>query len=983
MTRKTSIIRIPFADGQHEDIDSKMLPDGFLSRVRNMRLRKDGRFGVRFGFSLISNTSFEGDPPVAGTLAVARDIYKMRERLLITAGASAAQVASLYEMTTGPSPVRTWRRADGVIQASGIRDLTVIGYSSQNIRFADCAATGGYVCVVFYNPQLQNTVVQVIRAADNVEVFVNRSVSGQRPRVVATNGKFWIYTLTTSQTEISRFRFDPAVDTSLVSIGASPTSGGGTIIGWDTCVDASGFYLDAVQTAGAPTQVSIRRFNGSTGAITHNFNVAGVAAASATGALGLHCDGANWSICTVATLGSTAAILRTGLLSGGGAVAAGPTTLASGNNVSSQPGLSAGQSATNILIALDRVTSSGFELFAANVTIAHAIVFSGVFAGMRQAGKPLNDASTGIFFPATSSQDTAETRVTALLLQLFASPVAQAGILSTATVDRSHVPTLVRDATTGRFYWPRLLVDKAANGAPMVSEFLLGDSRSRPSAVLGANLYRAGAYVAGYDGRLTWESGFLGPVRIESLTPIAGGGSVPAATVITVAVCFEWTDSNGDLHQSSVSDPVTVTTGALGRLVVVVPVPPTARFPGVTLVAFRTVNGTKQLRRAGSVSTISGQYASINMTDADATLANNAVIYTQGARGALSGVLPHEAPEPCDFICRHGERLLTGGLPNRRRAQLSKRQFVNEPIQWSGSSSHYVEAPDEIVGVASMDLRGYLFCRQSIHVFGGDGPNDANEGGFSQVVKLPSSTGLKDDRSILEIPEGLLFQGDDSRVYLIPRGGGAPVSFADAVEDTLALFPTITAAVLLREEQVAVLCCTNGVTSKLCVYDLQTKTWMVDEYSSNFPITAACEYQGQLALISAGRVHLERGTHPDSAFITHSLRTGTVKPFDGWGKIQSITLLGEHRGACTLTARISYDDAKTFTALKAHSLTGTAGDVVRRQWWPKRRKGDRYVIEFEVTATGGVATEGLAMNECLLEVTKAGGSPRLAAAQRG
>jgi hypothetical protein len=72
-----------------------------------------------------------------------------------------------------------------------------------------------------------------------------------------------------------------------------------------------------------------------------------------------------------------------------------------------------------------------------------------------------------------------------------------------------------------------------------------------------------------------------------------------------------------------------------------------------------------------------------------------------------------------------------------------------------------------------------------------------------------------------------------------------------------------------------------------------------------------------------------------------------------------------------LRARISYDDGVNFTNLSSKSITTangyTTGESFTVQWFPARRAGSAYVVDFQ-QLTAGSASEGLIINRYVLEV---------------
>jgi len=174
---------------------------------------------------------------------------------------------------------------------------------------------------------------------------------------------------------------------------------------------------------------------------------------------------------------------------------------------------------------------------------------------------------------------------------------------------------------------------------------------------------------------------------------------------------------------------------------------------------------------------------------------------------------------------------------------------------------------------------------------------------------------------------------------------------------------------MVRQEQLVVFACENsgGTDCRIISFDLRANVWNDDEFSSSTPVEAITHLNGRLARIQSGTVYLEDSTPIPSTFIPHGMTSGVVRPFkdNGWGRLYWFLWVLEFRGNCTVTGRISYDDGVTFTTVKQFTLdTGTysPGDLVRCQFWPQRRKGDRFVFDIQVTDLSSAATEGVVIH---------------------
>jgi hypothetical protein len=230
--------------------------------------------------------------------------------------------------------------------------------------------------------------------------------------------------------------------------------------------------------------------------------------------------------------------------------------------------------------------------------------------------------------------------------------------------------------------------------------------------------------------------------------------------------------------------------------------------PDITEVISRTVwDGSKgtEFRRTASdnVTGVGNDYgadSTIEDDTSDASLADEEVVYTQADRGAFSGPLEHDAPQPGKFIAATESRLLNAGSLRRSVFQMSKEAFLGEPFTFSEFSPFFSQVSGAIRGVASLDGARLIFTADDIFAFSGDGPDDLGGGAIGRAQDIPTPSGLEDWRSLLKAHDGLYFQLDDEKIYRLPRGGGAPEWIGIDVMDTLTSYPVITGAAKCRRD---------------------------------------------------------------------------------------------------------------------------------------------------------------------------------------
>ncbi len=992
MARTVEMV-FPFVTGQDESADSKMQPEGTLSLATNVRLRKDGRFGVRYGYTALDQVS---NPLLSGATESdfrAQQILNLDERLVAIGGTGATAPTNPYVLVQ--TPTFTWERIDGgsgidnIGPVTGLTDMGRMPTPGASITRMDVAAGNSLVCMVFENDTTTST-AHIFRPSDNTSVLANPAFTGTRPRVVCINNVFFIGYVVDSDGHIGLWKYDPATNANLFFV-ANPLAAGAAITSWDMMPDpiTGGFIIVAHRASTPATSLLLLSSAGAvtqtiTGPATAFNHVSCLATTSGTD---------KYHIAAVVASDKTVSLYS--YVIAGTLSPASPTTgIGSVATTNRQLGLIENNTSVNIYIS-ENSTPPKVQVVGLLIATHAAGTGSTTYFDTTLQAKPFG-ATSFQSFGALISDGSFDTNYIAMTRTTETLAAAADHFDAVSTAD-NHLPQISQDSTTLKYYWPRLNLDVQSRGNAIIGEFsYLAGGVQRTGTALGRMAYISGGQVQVYDTRELFEAGFQMVPEILSAVASNGAGALPSSTTITVAIVWEWYDALGNLHLSDISEESVVTMGVADDTITLSVTTPKTLKDGnsaalggpVSVVAYRTLDGQTTLRRAFEANADTGTNYGIPITMvlllSDNAISTNGIVYTQDGRAGLGVLLPHEAPLPCKYMARFGSRILTAGLPNPAQVQVSKELFPGEPVEWSGDEAFLFDFPFVVQGLITMDVRAFVFGRNAIFQMTGAGP-DASGDGTYDVVQMPSVTGLYASASLVETPIGIMFQGDADKIFLMPRDGGAPVWFGQPVRTTLLAYPVITSASLNREEQLVSFTCNNaGATdSRVIHYDLRANTWVIDTFNSATVIRSAVNYAGRLAWVNAsnGVVSLSKSSHPDTAFITHALRTGTLRPFQGsWGTMTTITFLGEWRGACKLTCLISYDDGVSFTTLHVFDLTTgySVGDTVRKQWYPRRRKGDRFMLEFQCTVNdAATASEGIVFNEYVISVVKKSGRARL------
>lgn len=989
MARK--VIELPFLRGQDEGIDAKLLaevaPKGTLARAVNVRLRKDGRLGMRRDYTSLPMTS------TAGTL-VATDVVNFDGRLVAFGDSLGRNYPSdIYELTSSST---SWvgSEADGDRRLSfvtGMRDMGRLPATGVTCVACDVAAANGIVCMV--SSDATQSFVTVFRADFGQKILVEKSTTLLFfPRVVAIGNVFYIAGIDSLGTSITLRSFDPAANQATQAV-STPFAAGAAILQWDLTANTAGTELIMGVARVTPT-TELRRVNT---AGTTLQTIAGPA--TLLDFISVWNDGTRISMMDVPNVGKT--IRLSTYLVAGGALENGPTTLYGGATTVMQPSFV--QLSATVIRPHTQFDSNNFTIGYQDVTIAtHAL--GGTINSWRASY--LTTKAFGFLDISTGNRSgLVGGRFKEPDLSNFLALIPNQPLAATdhyfGGASLVQLPHLAQDLSSSKLYWVKLTQDTDGLSTPVVTEFSAATNARLQTASIGGHLYMALGAPAVYDGREAVESGFLDTPVIISATPSNGAGTLTPSTLYTVAVIWEKLDALGHLHTSSPSLVSQVIMGvADDTITVVVTTPHSIRRNSthsnfaatVQAVAYCTIANGDQLQRARVTSTGSsflGGTVTLTILGPDATLAAAEVLYTQGSRGAISGPLPFECPLPSRYIWASKERLLAGGQPYGPQIQEARPLFPNEPIQWSLGLGFFATVRGEITAVAILDENRFVFTRDEVFVVPGEGIDDNGNGTLGPALKVPSECGCIDWRSLCEIGAGLLFQGDTDKIYMLPRSGGAPVWIGQPVRDTLALFSVITSATFCHADQTVCFTCNNtGATDgRILVYDTRAQTWYVDEPLSAETYRSSCAVDGRLYYVNgSGLVRQQQTSEAPSTFIPMTLETGDIFPagVDGWANIYGCSVLCEFRGNFTLTLQYSLDNGKTYTTGLVYTLTGLpAGTRVRRTWTLGPYQAESIRLRFLATALAGAATAGCTFHSFGVFAEPVEGLARLPADSQG
>lgn len=370
---------------------------------------------------------------------------------------------------------------------------------------------------------------------------------------------------------------------------------------------------------------------------------------------------------------------------------------------------------------------------------------------------------------------------------------------------------------------------------------------SRSAAELGGRLLISGGVPTLFDGATTTEWGDLSIPQVKSVTKIAAGGLTGTFLYTYVA---EWADSTGAIQHSIPAPPFSVTLANEAARLRVRTIPVTTRRSSayvprewIGLVIYRTTVGSSgpfyrstplivPFENANSTSLLTKSLKDDNTTDF--ALALNPQLYVTG--GALDAQTP----------------------PSARHARVWQGRFVlagtDDDSIWYSTEFVDGETPRFNEGLRLQPFAGgrvtalgvlgdalVVFKRDSIYIVSGSPPNDTGDPASSSLsapTQIVADMGAIDAGSVVLMPLGLMFRSRRG-IYLIDRGLSVTFIGEGVGESTLPSAVTITASVLVPEQNQVRFSLDAPSAGAALVYDYLTQAWTRYEWRDTFNATAA------------------------------------------------------------------------------------------------------------------------------------------------
>jgi hypothetical protein len=338
------------------------------------------------------------------------------------------------------------------------------------------------------------------------------------------------------------------------------------------------------------------------------------------------------------------------------------------------------------------------------------------------------------------------------------------------------------------------------------------------------------------------EVGVITAPSIVYIESFNGGGTLADGTYF-FAACWRWIDDAGRERRSAPSPVASVAvSGGAGTGTITIYVTRinwsrserNSQYGQLEIYVSATDESALYLLSddypaQAQIGTSTGYIQYSNLTFDPATITANRELYTDG------GVQQNDMPPSCRCVVAAEETLWAGVTWDRTLWQESKPIFPEEPAQFTDSDAFKVRFPEDTVAGAYMDGTLIVGSERAIYAVRGQGPNDRGEGAPRTPYCVVSGLGMVNERAVQVTPIGCFFESHRG-IELLPRGLGPPVFIGEAVQDQLALRPTILDATFhVGDDSSSVRFLikdptgTNAGTRTL-VYDIDAQAWSVDTH---------------------------------------------------------------------------------------------------------------------------------------------------------
>lgn len=906
MTMQWQNVSLPFVGGIDSKSDDKALQPPKLTVLENGVFTKRGAIVKRLGYA---DLGVETSATTPVEIADARALDTLDDELLMF------DDGKVYSYT---EPTNTW--ADKGALESVVTTTAAVAKATSEQTMADFAVSSDVAVYAWEDSRggvrfsVVNTTTGAVYANDTL-----LSSGGSQPRCVVTAGFIHIVFCHVADTKLQTLRISPA---------DVPGSLAGAVVDIATNLRAAVPLFDA-ETVGSRALLAY--------AVTGNTINVGylTSAGSLTSVVGIAENPEHaLAVAVHQTTGNVAVVcantangVRIRLLTPGLSVALGPAAIVAG--VADCPNLTAcweRDITSNLYLVRvfwERTAAATYNhvvwsgSYTTNATLTAGAVLRRHSALSSRAFLDENTVYVHVGHVSTLQSTYFTLRYDGVVIAKFLQGTAG------GLTDAPHLPQVQN--TDGRAWaWAGIYKRRLSSDATVYTEkgvARLGidfdHSQSHRAVQIGQSLYVTGGLLWMYDGQGAVESGFhLFPENVTSASS-NGTGSMTSGVSYTYRVYWEWVNAKGELEQSTSAAAVTQAMGAADDTVTLTirtlahTAKRSPRTP-IRVAVYRTAAdpfGDSPFFRASSLDpTATGNNGylendptadTVTFVDGmtDATLITKQLDYQN--TGELDNVAP---PAPSVMVGGKG-RVFLAGFEQPNLIIYSKLNFFGAALAFNDALTLEVD-PDggPIAALGVLDDKLVIFKESRVFALIGDGPNNLGGGEFSAAQLVTSDAGCTNQRSVVSVPAGLMFQTAKG-VYLLDRS--LQLSYVGADVEAYNE-QTITAATLIADRNQVVFLTDDGAA---LLYDYFFNQWST--FTAHEGVGAVV-WRGAYAYLRGDAVTRVQtaGLYTDG-LVSYPLKMETawvkLRGLQGFQRVRRAHVLGEFKSTHTLRFSVGYD----------------------------------------------------------------------------
>lgn len=430
-----------------------------------------------------------------------------------------------------------------------------------------------------------------------------------------------------------------------------------------------------------------------------------------------------------------------------------------------------------------------------------------------------------------------------------------------------------------------------------------------------------GLYYTGFD---VPNLNFFRTVESVAMSAAVGSGSLVANTKYQYVFVYEEVDHAGVIHRSGVSIPKTVQPVGSENEVQIsssIRTPIVCNAKKVRIAIYRTEGDS-----AGPfyrVSDVDGEaglnfldgafYASFTDGAADNTITDNELLYTTG------GLLENHPPPPCRAITKHRNRVFavddeSGDIWPSHQHEIGNGLAFNENLKIS-TAEH-----GKPVALRSLKTHMAVFWSDKVGILHGSGLDRLGRGAQYQLQVLPGAEGCSDQRSIVEIPTGI--------IYKSPRGWrlltrDLQIQVIGQEVDDFDSETVVSADLVENVHEVRI--CLGDTGGTVLVYEYLQNTWQTYTgiIGGSDKIVDALTLGGRHVLIDDSDKlwkQTSTATKPSPTAITAHHKFAGLQ---GFQRVRRLWLYGNFDAASALSVKFYYDHSDTASFTRTATVNGT------------------------------------------------------------